>query len=105
MGIRIMTVLSFFGPSLGTLATQLVDDLTASQLLLNLMLALKNKAELHLPETYVLTTRSFTKLHIYGEQTLFFCEFQWFERGREKRSQKQRGENTLCPELPCSLQI
>lgn len=41
-----MTVLSFFGPSLGTLATQLVDDITASQLLLNLKLALKNKADL-----------------------------------------------------------
>lgn len=80
-----------FPPLPGNAGCQAGDDTTlaASQLLLNSTLALKNKAELHLPETYAITTRSFTKPHIYGEQTLSISSFGLGGRGGSREERRE----------------
>lgn len=82
-----------FPPLPGNAGCQAGDDTTlaASQLLLNSTLALKNKAELHLPETYAITTRSFTKPYIYGEQTLSALLVWEAGEGQERKGEKQKG--------------
>lgn len=78
-----MTVLSFFRPSLGILAHDSVDDTTlaASKLLLNSTWTFKNKAKLFLPKTYVIRTNSFIKQSICRESKLFLNLFGF--RGKE----------------------
>lgn len=70
--------------------------LAASQLLLNSILTLKNKAKLHLHKAYVIRTRSFTKQYFYRESKHYLSKsffFVW-RQGRFKRgSLKQMERN------------